>query len=136
VSKSLRGLLVFVLHFSVRPPPSPPPSHDRTALAFNITRLQMDISRFCRYTRFAGPLLLLESSARSLHVPFGDYFSTEETWLVTGVEAQLPVQRHECALPAEIAAACAQVRRRFGGDMADADARARCCRFVLGINVK
>ena len=43
-----------------------------------------------RYAQYAGPLLIVDTSARSLDIPFADYFITEDTWVVAPVGFALP----------------------------------------------
>ena len=50
------------------------------------------VEKVQRYTQYAGPLLVVDTSARSLDIPYGDYFVTEDSWLVTSVDAPLPPQ--------------------------------------------
>ena len=113
-----------------------------------------------RYAQYAGPVLAVESSTRrfvwgprvfprahaalagpccSLNVPYGDYFTTEELWVVGGVDARYNIAQHEVASPADVAAACSQVRQRLGGALRDAPddtVKGRCCRFLLATYVK
>lgn len=43
-----------------------------------------------RYSQHAGPVLVLDTSARSLDIPYGDYFVSEDSLLVAPVDLALP----------------------------------------------
>ena len=60
----------------------------------------------------------LHCPAHSLNVPYGDYFTTEEMWVVSDVGARFNIPKHETASPADVAVACAQVRGPFNAGKA------------------
>ena len=55
-------------------------------------------------TVYRGPVLVVDTAARSPDVPFGNYFLTEDTWVVTPVDpsVSIPIAGHEYASRAEI----------------------------------
>jgi hypothetical protein len=74
----------------------------------------------------AGSMLVLDQSAQSFDVPFGDSFLTEETWLVLPASPNagpLPLQGHE-TLPASATA-----------ESSTAPADAPMCRFLSLVSV-
>ena len=48
------------------------------------------VEKVQRYSQFGGRLLLVDTSARSLDIPYGDYFVTEDSWLVLPVSLPPP----------------------------------------------
>jgi VAD1 Analog of StAR-related lipid transfer domain len=44
-----------------------------------------------RLSRFQGPIFSVDTSARSFDVPYGDYFVTEDTWIITPASLKAPL---------------------------------------------
>jgi hypothetical protein len=110
-----------------------------------------------------GLLLAIEASSRSLDVPFGDSFTTQDTWLVVPVDADVPVLglgratvKHKAAVqeaaqlaakwataaafPSHAASAAAgkrHARKASGGSAAqpDSDPHACVCRVVVLLSI-
>ena len=66
-------------------------------------------------SRYADGLLLVESSTRSFDVPYGDYFVTEDTWVVAPPTTPLPFLPADARLPPAAALATARAAAAAAG---------------------
>ncbi len=92
------------------------------------------VQRLCRYRcpgGSGGELLVIESSARSFDVPFGDSFVTEETIVVAPADAELPLIGHERSVPEDVDGA--RVLATGPGDAAVSPTA--CCRVLVFVQL-
>lgn len=95
----------------------PPPPADASASAVAAAVAGGGLSSSCCF--------IMESQVRSLDVPYGDYFHTDDVWVVLPLSSVLPVKGHEQAPAAAVQAAVATQReaaRAAGVSLADAAA--------------
>lgn len=78
-------------------------------------------------------ILILEGSATSFDVPYGDCFTTETAWIIAPVEAKLPMPGFESPPADELATANAS--SGGDGDSGGGQVERRLCRFIALVHL-